>query len=100
MAEQFFIKISHTKFHQNPFIVLDLFCAYRAGGHRNFNKYLAGNVNLPKNSTLIKLNGAGVAPAEVCVAIMLVLCFKTWKCGMVYNGSIFISDAMTMSTQL
>jgi len=48
MAEQFFIKISKTKFHQNPFIVLDLFHAHRAGGHSNFNKYLVGDVNVPK----------------------------------------------------
>jgi hypothetical protein len=50
MAEQFFIKISNTKFHQNPFIVLDLFQAYIAGGHSNFNKYLAGDVNVPKKN--------------------------------------------------
>lgn len=46
MTEQFFIKIPNTKFHQNPFIVLDLFCAYRAGGHDNFN--LVGDLNVTK----------------------------------------------------
>jgi hypothetical protein len=49
MAEQFFIKISNTKFHQIPFIVLGLFHSYRAGGHSNFNKYLGGDVNIPKD---------------------------------------------------
>jgi len=48
MAEQCFIKISKTKFHQNLFIVLDLFHAHRVDGHSNFNKYLAGDVNVPK----------------------------------------------------
>jgi len=48
MVEWFFIKISNTKFHQNPYIVLDLFHAYRAGGHGSFNEYLVGDVNVPK----------------------------------------------------
>jgi hypothetical protein len=48
LATQFSIKISNTIFHHSPFMVPDLFHAYRAGDRGNFNKCFAGDVNVHK----------------------------------------------------